>query len=212
MNKKAFASMLLIIALFCSMSFTCYAANISITDVSFEKYTDQYGNENDANIFMKVVFTAPAETTQISVCVLGENIDDITVAQENNKLIYMNQQSTPSDGVLWIPLSKAAISTATGEADINGVTVYIRLGGKTVSDMVTKEVKVSLPKEDVLRGDVTGDGQVNSTDATQILRYNARLRTFTETQIAAGDVTGDGEIDIFDAVWVLKYAAGLIKE
>lgn len=212
LKRKPFIVTLLVAMVVCSLALTCYASEITITSVTFEKYTDQYGNENDANLVMKIEFNAPSETTQISVCVLGEDIEDIVQAEANNKLIYMGQFDTPSSGILMIPLSKAAISTANGATNVEGSTIYLRVGGKTVTEAAPMEVTVELPKADVIKGDVTLDGIVNSTDATQILRYNAKLRTFTEDQITAGDVTGDGEIDIFDAVWVLKYAAGLITE
>ena len=39
----------------CSLALTCYASEITITSVTFEKYTDQYGNENDANLVILVL-------------------------------------------------------------------------------------------------------------------------------------------------------------
>lgn len=211
LKRKPFIVTLLVAMVVCSLALTCYASEITITSVTFEKYTDQYGNENDANLVMKIEFNAPSETTQISVCVLGEDIEDIVQAEANNKLIYMGQFDTPSSGILMIPLSKAAILTATGATNVDGATIYVKMGGKTVADMETKEVTVTLPQPAVIKGDVTGDGEVNGRDSTQILRYDVNLRTFSETELLAGDVTGDGAVDIFDAVWVLRFAAGLIE-
>lgn len=210
-KRKPLIVTLLIAIIVCSFALTCYASEITITNVTFEKYTDQNGIENDANITMNIEFSASANTTQVSVCVLGEDIDDIEEAQVNNKLIHMEQFNTPSSGIISIPLSKAAILTATGATNVDGATIYVKMGGKTVADMETKEVTVTLPQPAVIKGDVTGDGEVNGRDSTQILRYDVNLRTFSETELLAGDVTGDGAVDIFDAVWVLRFAAGLIE-
>ena len=77
--------------------------------------------------------------------------------------------------------------------------------------METKEVTVTLPKPDVIYGDVTDDGIVDIGDAIKILRYDAGLDTLTEDQLIAGEVTGDGIVDIGDAIKILRYDAGLVS-
>ncbi len=61
----------------------------------------------------------------------------------------------------------------------------------------------------VVPGDVTGDGKVNSLDASKILQYDAGLTDFTDEQKAAADVTGDGKVNSLDAAKVLRMDAGL---
>ncbi len=61
------------------------------------------------------------------------------------------------------------------------------------------------------KGDVSGDGKINSLDAAFILRYDADLFDFTDDQIALGDVTGDGKVNSLDAAMVLRYDADLIS-
>lgn len=211
MKRIKYIATILITALICCFSFVCYASEITIKNVSFEKYTDANGIENDANIVMKIEFDASAQTSQIAVCVLGENVDDIVSAETGNKLIYMSQYETPSDGILMIPLSKSAILTATGKTSVGGTTIYLKIGGKTVADMVTKEVTVAIPESEVIKGDVTGEGEVDIGDAIKILRYDAGLETLTDNQLVAGEVTGDGVVDIGDAIKILRYDAGLIS-
>ena len=65
---------------------------------------------------------------------------------------------------------------------------------------------------DVVYGDVTGDGRVNSADAAAILRYSVGLLEFTENQKRAADVTGDGRINSADAAAILRYSVGLIDK
>ena len=61
----------------------------------------------------------------------------------------------------------------------------------------------------VVRGDVTCDDTVNSTDAAVILQYEARL---LEQFPCTGDfdLNGDGRTNSVDASIILQYAAGLI--
>ncbi|MGN1457450.1 MAG: leucine-rich repeat protein, partial [Acutalibacteraceae bacterium] len=61
-----------------------------------------------------------------------------------------------------------------------------------------------------LKGDVTGDGEVNVADALMIARYDAGLVTFDDSQLASADVTGDGKVNIADALMIARYDAGLI--
>lgn len=59
-------------------------------------------------------------------------------------------------------------------------------------------------------GDVNGDGKINSTDASMILRYAAGKTTILDP--IAADVSGDQKINSTDASLILRYAAGLIME
>jgi len=63
---------------------------------------------------------------------------------------------------------------------------------------------------DVLYGDVNGDGDINSLDAAQVLKYDAQLIVFEGDGLAAADVNADGKVDSLDAAQILKYDAQLI--
>lgn len=56
-------------------------------------------------------------------------------------------------------------------------------------------------------GDVNGDGNVDSLDAAQILKYDAGIID----SITNADVNGDGVVNSLDAAMILKYDAGLIE-
>lgn len=64
--------------------------------------------------------------------------------------------------------------------------------------------------EPVLLGDVTGDGYINSADATMVLLYYAGRIELDDRAAAAADVTGDGVINSADATRILLYYAGRI--
>ncbi len=63
---------------------------------------------------------------------------------------------------------------------------------------------------DIAYGDVNGDGTVNSLDAAQTLKHDAKLITFEGDALVSGDVNGDGTVNSLDAAQILKYDAKLI--
>lgn len=58
-----------------------------------------------------------------------------------------------------------------------------------------------------LFGDVTYDGRIRTGDATQILKYIAKTRTFTDEEFLAADITQDGNIRTGDATQIKRYIA-----
>ncbi|MDR2533020.1 MAG: dockerin type I repeat-containing protein [Oscillospiraceae bacterium] len=66
----------------------------------------------------------------------------------------------------------------------------------------------------ILKGDVNGDGVIDSLDALEILKYEVGLPSVLltigwELNMARADVNGDGVIDSLDALEILKYEVGL---
>ena len=69
------------------------------------------------------------------------------------------------------------------------------------TDIETSEV----PIEDttVLRGDVNGDGDIDSNDAIYLLRYTMNNSRYPINQ--SGDMNGDGDVDSNDAIYLLRH-------
>ncbi|MBQ9949313.1 MAG: dockerin type I repeat-containing protein, partial [Clostridia bacterium] len=63
-----------------------------------------------------------------------------------------------------------------------------------------------------LRGDCNQDILRNTADAVAVLRYAAKLHTFTEVQEKAADTNKDGKVNTADAVLMLQYAAGISEQ
>ena len=59
------------------------------------------------------------------------------------------------------------------------------------------------------RGDVNGDGKVDSADAMLVMKCDAGLLSLSNGEIKRADLNGDGKIDSCDAVYILRIAAGL---
>ncbi len=60
-------------------------------------------------------------------------------------------------------------------------------------------------------GDANGDGAVNSLDAAQTLKHDAKLITLDGVALLVVDVNGDGVVNSLDAAQILKLDAKLIE-
>ena len=71
--------------------------------------------------------------------------------------------------------------------------------------------RMETPPADGEKGDLNGDGKINTSDAVYILKAAAGMMTLDEKQSRLGDCNGDGKVNTSDAVMILKYAAGMIS-
>ena len=62
---------------------------------------------------------------------------------------------------------------------------------------------------DVLIGDANGDGAVDVTDASLILRYTVKLSWIENERLLAADVQTDGTVNAADAAAILRHLVGL---
>ncbi len=68
---------------------------------------------------------------------------------------------------------------------------------------------VIIGDDEYLLGDVTGDGEINSTDFMRVKRYYLGLYEMTETEKLAADVNVDGKIDSTDFTRIRRHFLGL---
>ena len=61
------------------------------------------------------------------------------------------------------------------------------------------------------KGDVNGDGAINSLDAAWVLKKEVGQISFNLEESFRAEVNDDGWIDSLDATWILKYDAGLLS-
>ena len=60
-------------------------------------------------------------------------------------------------------------------------------------------------------GDTNGDSKVTIADSLMIARYEVKLRTLTDEQLAVSDVNYDGKVTIADALKIARYEVKLIS-
>ncbi len=64
---------------------------------------------------------------------------------------------------------------------------------------------------DVMKGDVNGDGEINSTDFTQVRRHFLGTFTIAEEHLDAADVDSDGQINGTDFMRIRRHFLGLFE-
>ena len=96
--------------------------------------------------------------------------------------------------------------TQSDNAIKNKYNIILAVNGDVVSDPIDE------PAVQGTIGDVDGNNNINSTDATMVLQSYAGIITFTDNQNALADVDGDNSVTSTDATLILQFYAGIISE
>jgi hypothetical protein len=70
------------------------------------------------------------------------------------------------------------------------------------------QTTITVPKQVITRGDVNGDGRIDSRDAILVSQFASGIKTPTEAQKASADMNGDGKVDSKDTILILRKSAG----
>lgn len=125
----------------------------------------------------------------------------------------------------WDPADMSAVAAFSGNTDINGLvmtmTFQVKEGAEGDSTITCNAIAYEIPESggqtavDLTvvpgtitalayeRGDVNGDGYVNSNDAIYLLRYTLSPSRYPINQ--SGDMNGDGYVNSNDAIYLLRY-------
>jgi subtilisin family serine protease len=82
----------------------------------------------------------------------------------------------------------------------------------TTVELLTYPIRTSLTTKTyttVIKGDVTGDGQITLTDLVRVSRHLAGVQILTGAYFKAGDVTGSGAPSLTGLVKISRHLAGL---
>jgi transposase-like protein len=89
---------------------------------------------------------------------------------------------------------------------LNGTVMYDDDNLDQPVDLALQNGLLTVANE-FIRGDVNGDGVVNSADAARVLMIDSGLVTATAEQLNACDINGDGACNAADSSLILCYAA-----
>ena len=131
----------------------------------------------------------------------AENFDNLSGAE-------LNYTSPASGDFVVTNSAPCAVFYSNG-------TAYARLSPTRLSDgsysySLPEDYDSSLRITILLAGDLTGDREVNSTDALQLMRWIAGLRDLSEANQLAANVNGDSVTDVNDALQILRISAGIV--
>lgn len=171
--------------------YSTYDESGATTNVAVETATDGFYKDVEAIGF---TYTDANATENAFALLVISTADEVADVKADN-ILYVNQYTF--DG-------SKEIKPVAFPKSVTKSTVYVSFGSGLT--------KIATIDTSYVRGDVNGNGEADSSDATAIARVVAGLiKNITPTQIAAGDVNNTGELDVSDAVAILRYVAGLIK-
>lgn len=116
----------------------------------------------------------------------------------------------------------ATVKTLVWTSDDSGIASVSRTGIVTAVSVGTTTIRATsvdgnhsaeitvTVTPNAERGDVNGDGYIDSADAMLCLRYSVGLEELSEEQEKAADVNHDCFVDAGDAIKILRYDAKLI--
>ncbi len=110
--------------------------------------------------------------------------------------------------------ARAACYNADGDLTITGIKIFATSEeGKGALDPAVTIRNLDLltkaeANDDVLVGDMNGDGGLNAFDALLLYAGINGARDLTEEQLAAADYTGDGTLNMMDALLLYKFVSG----
>ncbi|MBQ7646338.1 MAG: Ig-like domain-containing protein [Clostridia bacterium] len=96
----------------------------------------------------------------------------------------------------------------------SGVTVRDKTGNEITEGIICTGYVASCAGESVIAsvtGDISGDGEIGTPDATLALKYDAGMIQLNDAEIKAADVNSDDESNSLDATLILKHDAGIIN-
>ena len=115
-------------------------------------------------------------------------------------------------------LGDAPEFTGTAFSDVTA-TVYYPADNPTWTEAVLQQYGGTItwvayaPGEPIgTLGDTSGDGVVDTYDATLILQYDVGMIAGDTIRLDLADVSGDGIVDTYDATLILQYDVGMITE
>ena len=123
------------------------------------------------------------------------------VGVDGNAVIMQDNLTVTEDGYLEIAfpngLQGTGVATQMLETSIEG--------RNTVTQYYSFLVSSRTQSDDVILGDINGDGQINIFDLTQCMNHIIKKAELTGNSLQAADVSGDGQVNIFDLTRIMNF-------
>lgn len=197
-----------------AFQFSVTGKNCTIADVAYINNTLKYDSENETGYFHRYGGTPIASIRNNTYTFLAAGTSETahSYTDEKGNTIEMPKHIWDTNLVKTkIVTLKVLMNDGAANCSLTVDTAVGSSGrftvGKSVQDPTTGKYSVQdaftgvatsnkYGADDVLLGDVNGDGEVDIFDVTMLFDWT--FEALTPEQIAVADVNGDGEVDIFD--------------
>lgn len=127
-----------------SITIPCFATDslVTIDSVEFEEYSDIYGERDEHIIRTKIKYTVPTGTKSVTLAFLGKNTSSIEDFAKST--IYIDQIDEPT-GEFEFLIERSRVEQALGTSDIEGKTLYLKMGATGSDEADIFEVEYHTP-------------------------------------------------------------------
>ena len=131
------------------------------------------------------------------------------------KDILENTEIATSDNYMILPIG-SSVSSITSQIQKVSASASVSIQGKTSGNLATGDVititngKDTLSYNITVKGDPTGDGNINIQDLLRIQKYILGYTDLSGSFLKAGDTNNDGIVDIVDLLRVQKHILGYV--
>lgn len=213
-----------------AFQFSVTGKNCTIADVAYIDKTLKYDSEKETGYFQRYGGTPIASIRNNTYTFLAAGTSETphSYTDEAGNTIQMPKHIWDTNLVKTkIVTLKVQMNDGAANCSLTVDTTAGSSGrftvGKSVQDPTTGKYSVQdaftgvatsdkYGADDVLLGDVNGDGEVDNIDAALTYAYFNDKCSFTEEQLSAGDVNGDGEVDNIDAALIYAYFNDVISK
>lgn len=148
--------------------------------------------------------TVTYETTagageQVTVLLLKPGADK-TEGVKAEDIAYIDQKAADTEGKVKFEMP---ISDVT-----DGQTYALMSGSESATTVANDNATFGTADEPIHYGDVNDDGDIDTSDASMVIRHYVGTTALTDAQKLCADVTKEGDIDISDASQMIKYYVG----
>ena len=123
------------------------------------------------------------------------------VGADGNAVIMQDNLAVTEDGYLEMAfpngLQGTGVATQMLETSIEGQN--------TVTQYYSFLVSSRTQGDEVMLGDINGDGQINIFDLTQCMNHIIKKAELTGNRLQAADVNEDGQVNIFDLTRIMNF-------
>ncbi|MBE6155636.1 MAG: hypothetical protein E7164_02630 [Firmicutes bacterium] len=199
--------------------YTHYVA-VSSNEIMLDASTINSNAEVDG--IGKVILTENETTIEIIVTAQNQKVQKYIVKviktdgiEMSVKDIVLNMSLPTSENYMLLGAGYS-VDSFTSLAQKAAATAKVSVSGKTTGNLVTGDIVTivngsdSLTYNIVIKGDSTGDGNINIQDLLRVQKYILGYADMNGSYLKAGDTNQDGIVDIVDLLRIQKHILGYL--